>query len=160
MSTLLQTLGRTANHKVHFTQTNYIASLTRPIHMHGTLAYTPPDVLVMTQSAPHKAVYRISGNRLFVNQNQQGVPVSRYPGVLVIVAGFEGLLSGNQALLAHDFALTLSGRAEDWELTLRPRLAVLRRVLTDVVIKGRNGQFVRITTHAPNGDHSVMRIIP
>ena len=160
VSTLLQALSRTANHKVRFTETNHIASLKRPIHMHGELEYTPPDILVMKQSAPRKVVYRIEGNRLFVNHAVRGVPVSRYPGVVAIVSGFEGLLSGNHALLAHDFALALSGNAERWQLVLRPRLASLRRVLTSVVVKGRNGQFVEITTHAPDGDFSVMHIIP
>ncbi|MHB8253565.1 MAG: LolA-related protein [Acidiferrobacter sp.] len=157
---LLKTLSHTANHKVRFTQTNHIASLNRPIHMRGTLAYTPPDTLVMTQSAPRKAIYRIKGDRLYVNQAQQGVPVSRYPGVEAIASGFEGLLSGNHALLAHDFALTLSGNAQGWQLVLRPRLGALRRALTDVVVTGREGQFMKITTHAPNGDFSVMRIVP
>lgn len=158
--TLLQALSHSPNHKVHFVETNHIASLSRPIHMHGELEYQPPDVLIMKQSAPRKAVYRIEGDRLFVNHSRRGVPVGRYPGVVAIVSGFMGLLSGNHALLAHDFAMTLSGNAERWQLTLRPRLASLRQAVTSVVVTGHKGQLVEITSRAPDGDFSVMRIVP
>lgn len=130
------------------------------MHIHGDLEFIAPDTLIMKQSAPHKGVYRIVGNRLFVNQARRGVPVSRYPGVVAIVSGFEGLLSGNQALLAHDFTPLLSGNAQSWQLVLKPRLALLKRALTKVVVEGHEGQFVQVITHAPNGNYAVMRIIP
>lgn len=158
--TLLQTLSRTASHKVRFLETNHITRLRRPVRMHGTLQYTPPSTLVMRQSGPRKGVYRIEGDRLFVNGAQHGVPVERYPGVMAIVSGFEGLLSGNYALLAHDFRVHLAGSRKAWELTLRPRLASLRKALTEVVVTGRGGQLVEITTRVPDGDTSNMHILP
>ena len=160
LSSLLQTLQHTTSHRVRFTETNHIAGLKRPLHLRCALRYTPPNTLVMKQSVPHKAVYRIVGDRLYVNHATRGVAVSRYPGLIAIVSGFEGLLSGNQALLTHDFAVTLSGDVGAWRLVLHPRLAELRRAVTTVAITGRGGQLVEITTLAPRGDFSVMHILP
>jgi hypothetical protein len=114
----------------------------------------------MKQSGTHKAVYRIVGNRLFVNHAANGVPVSRYPAVVAIVSGFEGLLSGNYALLSHDFTTHLKGGRKAWQLTLQPRLPSLQKALTEVVIVGHGGQLAEITTRAPNGNYSDMRILP
>jgi len=158
--TLLKTLSHTTNHKVRFIETNHIASLNRPVHMHGTMKYIPPDTLVMTQSGAHKGVYRIVGDRLFVNDAARGVPVRHYPAVMAIVSGFEGLLSGNYALLAHDFSTRLEGRPEAWRLTLKPRLASLKKALIEVIIDGRGGTLIHIQTRAPNGDFSDMHILP
>ncbi len=112
----------------------------------------------MTQSAPRRAVYRIVGNRLFVNGARHGVAVTRYPGVVAIVSGFEGLLSGNYALLAHDFTTHLTGDRTAWHLLLTPRLASLKQALSSVAISGRGAALVEIKTRAPNGDMSDMRI--
>ena len=145
---------------MRFTETNHIVGLKRPLHLRGVLRYTPPSTLVMKQSAPRKGVYRIVGDRLYVNHAKRGVPVSRYPGVIAIVSGFEGLLSGNQALLTHDFGARLTGASGDWRLVLHPRLAELRRAVTRVTVTGHGGQLVEVTTAAPNGDFSVMHILP
>lgn len=157
---LLRTLSRTASHKVRFLETNHIARLRRPVHMQGTLQYKPPSTLVMKQSGAHKGIYRIEGDRLFVNQARHGVPVERYPGVLAIVSGFEGLLSGNYALLTHDFRVHLAGSRAAWRLMLRPRMVSLQKALTEVVVTGRGGQLVEIMTRVPNGDSSDMHILP
>ncbi len=130
------------------------------MHTRGTLQYIKPDTLVMTQSAPRKAVYRIEGDRLFVNGARRGVAVNRYPGVLAIVSGLEGLLSGNYPLLAHDFTIRLQGSRKAWRLRLQPRLRSLKRALTRVAISGRGAQLTEIRTRAPNGDTSDMRILP
>ncbi len=157
---LLHTLSRGVSHEVRFVEVNHLASLRHPIRAHGTLQFRKPHTLIMTQSAPHKAVYRIEGNRLFVNHSERGVPVSRYPGVIAIVSGFEGLLSGNYALLAHDFKTRLQGTPQSWRLTLHPRLAALKRALTSVMIRGQGARLVTIKTRAPNGDFSDMHILP
>ncbi len=157
---LLKTIAHTVNRKVRFIETNHLASLRRPVHAHGTLRYQKPDTLIMTQSAPRKAVYRIVGNRLFVDHARRGVPVSRYPGVIAIVSGFEGLLSGDYALLTHDFSTRLRGDRKAWRLVLRPRLATLKRALVSVAISGHGAHLARIVTRAPNGDSSDMRILP
>ncbi len=152
-------LAHGVNGKVRFTEVNHLASLRRPVRAHGTLQYIKPATLIMTQSAPRKAVYRIVGNRLFVNGVHRGVPVTRYPGVVAIVSGFEGLLSGNYALLAHDFTTHLTGDRKAWHLLLRPRLTSLKRALSSVAISGRGPRLVEIETRAPNGDTSDMHIL-
>ena len=157
---LLKTLAHTVNHKVRFIEVNHLASLRRPVHARGTLQYVKPDTLIMIQSAPRKAVYRIVGDRLFVNRAHRGVPVSHYPGVIAMVSGFEGLLSGNYALLTHDFHTRLQGDRKAWRLLLRPRLAALKRALVSVAISGHGARFAEIVTRAPNGDSSDMRILP
>lgn len=160
MPRLLRTLRGTTSHRVRFTETNHIADLKRPLHIRGALRYTPPSTLVMEQSAPRKGVYRIVGDRLYVNHARRGVPVSRYPGLIAIVSGFEGLLSGNQALLTHDFRVSLTGDEQGWQLVLQPRLAALRRAMTQVTITGQGGRLVEVTTRARHGDFSVMHILP
>lgn len=157
---LLKTLAHTVSHKVRFIEVNHLASLRRPVHSHGTLQYDKPDTLIMTQSAPRKAIYRIVGTRLFVNHTHRGVPVSRYPGVIAMVSGFEGLLSGNYALLTHDFRTHLEGDRKGWRLLLRPRLAALKRALVSVAISGHGARLAEIVTRAPNGDSSDMHILP
>lgn len=157
---LLQTLRHATSHRVRFTETNHIVGLKRPLHLRGALRYTPPSTLVMEQSVPRKAVYRIVGDRLYVNHAERGVPVGRYPALIAIVSGFEGLLSGNQALLTHDFAVSLTGDSEGWRLVLHPRLAVLRRAVTTVTVTGHGGRLAEITTETPRGDFSVMHILP
>ena len=157
---LLKTLAHTVTHKVRFIEVNHLASLRHPVQARGTLQYEKPDTLIMTQSAPRKAVYRIVGDRLFVNQTRRGVPVSRYPGVIAMVSGFEGLLSGNYALLTHDFHARLQGDRKAWRLLLRPRLAALKRALVSVAIGGHGARLAEIVTRAPNGDSSDMRILP
>ena len=77
-----------------------------------------------------------------------------------MVSGFEGLLSGNYALLTHDFHARLQGDRKAWRLLLRPRLAALKRALVSVAIGGHGARLAEIVTRAPNGDSSDMRILP
>ncbi len=114
----------------------------------------------MREQDPRTAVYRIQGDRLFVNGAHRGVPVARAPALLAIASGFEGLLSGNRALLLHDFHAHLGGVLGAWRLTLVPRMATLKRVVRAVRVRGRIGRITRIVTHAPDGDFSVLRITP
>lgn len=160
VAVLLKTVAHAVHRKVHFTEVNHLASLKYPVRTRGTLEYVKPDTLVMTQSAPRQAIYRIVGDRLYVNRTRRGVPVSRFPGVIALVSGFEGLLSGNYALLNHDFTTRLQGDRKAWRLVLRPRLTVLRKALASVAISGHGARFARIVTRAPNGDRSDMRILP
>ena len=157
---LLKTLAGAANRKARFTEVNHLASLRRAVRVYGTLQYIKPDTLIMTEGAPRKAIYRIVGGRLFVNRARRGVSVGRYPSVIAMVSGFEGLLSGNYALLTHDFTTRLQGNRKAWRLLLRPRLAALKKALISVAITGHGTQLTQITTRAPNGDSSDMYILP
>ncbi len=156
---LLRAVARNAHHEVHFVQVTHLSSLTRPLQTSGRLIYRKPATLIMEQERPTKASYRIVNGRLYVN-GQRGVPVRRVPQVMAIVSGFEGLLSGNRALLLHDYAVHLRGSARHWQLSLVPRLPVLARILRHIEVRGHDGEPTEVRTVAPGGDFSVMRLSP
>ncbi len=156
---LLNAVAHEARHEVRFVETTHLASLTRPLKTSGRLIYRKPATLIMRQQRPSPVTYRIVGGRLYVN-GHPGVPIDRIPQVMAIVSGFEGLLSGNRALLLHDYTLRLTGSARRWRLRLVPRLPALAKVVRVVEVRGHGGEPTSVRTTTPGGDFSVMRLSP
>lgn len=160
VSALLRALAQNPTRIVHFKETNHLRSLRAAVHFRGTLAFIPPDTLLMKQNAPHPGQYKIVGNQLYVGARRRSVPVDRVPAIEAMVSGFEGLLSGNRALLMHDYRILISGSRRRWRLTLTPRLRSLQGVVKDVVVRGQGGDMTKVTSRAPDGDYAVIRISP
>ncbi|MDA8390180.1 MAG: hypothetical protein M0Z76_05555 [Gammaproteobacteria bacterium] len=156
---LLSAVALNARHEVHFAETTRLSSLTRPLETSGRLIYRKPSTLIMRQQRPAPVTYRIVGERLYVN-GHRGVSIDRVPQLMAIVSGFEGLLSGNRALLQHDYTLHLRGSARQWRLRLVPRLAALAKVVRTIEVRGHDGEPTEVRTTTPKGDFSVMRLSP
>ncbi|MHB1565196.1 MAG: LolA-related protein [Acidiferrobacter sp.] len=157
---LLQALAHGVPHAVQFRQTNHISSLRAPVRLAGRLRYAPPATLVMQETTPRAVTYRIVGARLFIGDRRRSVPLAQFPQLLAMVASFIGLLSGNGALLTHDYHLQLHGTPRAWQLRLQPRLADLARVVTMVTVRGHDGVLTTVTTRAANGNYSVIHLTP
>lgn len=157
---LLRSLAHRGLHTVGFRETNHLASLRTPVRLAGRLRYEPPATLIMQETAPRVITYRIVGTRLFIGHRRRGVPLAQFPVLLAMVAGFMGLVSGNGAQLAHDYALHLRGPRHAWRLRLTPRLPALTRVVVAVTVRGRGAVLTQVTTRAANGNYSVIHLIP
>lgn len=159
---LLHAVARNQHHAVRFVQTTHLSSLTHPLQTSGLLSYRKPDTMVMKQMHPTRATYRVVDGRLYVHdaQGRHSVSISHVPQVMAIVSSFEGLLSGNQALLLHDYTARLSGSVHAWRLLLVPRLRSLAQVVRTIEVRGHGGQLSEVKTMTPKGDFSVMRLSP
>jgi len=71
---------------------------------------------------------------------------------------FLAVLRGDYAGLAGDFSLKLSGTAQQWQVQLTPRSALVGKIFTRIDIHG--GALVeRIELHETQGDLSVLQLV-
>jgi len=70
---------------------------------------------------------------------------------------FLSVLSGDTTDLQKQFALTLTGEAQDWQLQLTPSSTLLRQIFTDIRVSG-GAHVSRIELNETQGDATVVQL--
>ncbi len=135
----------------------YVGVLTRPLILHGELAWLGGAQLERDVAAPYRETTTIDGNQVRVvrpGQPPQDFDLGRAPELKGLLTGFRALLSGDAALLRATFSVSVSGDARAWTLQLTPRDAALTRRLAGISVDGSGHALRCLRMDQSNGDTS------
>jgi hypothetical protein len=158
---LMQQLATAEHPTRHFSESRHSELLITPITLHGTLTFVENKLIKHIQQ-PFNDRFTIEGDRLQIeregNAETQQLLLSDYPPLLTFVTIFRASLQGDLNTLQRHYLTTLSGSAEAWRLTLRPREAEVAVHLKSVEITGTHHGITRFTIEEQNGDGSTLEL--
>jgi len=156
-------LAAAPQRRAAFIEDKRVAALEQPLHSAGTLAYSRPDHLEKTTTAPAPERLVVDGARLTVtagNNSPHVVDLGGQPAALALIDTIRGILSGDLALLRRSYDVTGGGSMSAWRLLLRPRDPALARLVREVHIEGAGADVRSIDTVQANGDTDRLTITP
>ncbi|CAM3652285.1 Outer-membrane lipoprotein carrier protein [Pseudomonas reidholzensis] len=154
---LQRQLSEPAVVKGSFIQEKHLRALPQPLLSRGQFILARDHGLLWLLQTPLRQDYRISAQGIARRDPSgwQSVP-SRSAGAEQNRLFF-AVLQGDSSGLQRDFALTLEGSAEHWQLRLDPRSLLLKQIFTRIDIAG--GRYVeRIELQETQGDSTVLRM--
>ncbi len=154
---LIASLAQPAPARTAFAEVRYVGVLTRPLILHGELAWLGGAQLERDVTEPYRETTTIDGDQVRVvrpGQSPQTFDLGRAPELKGLLTGFRALLSGDAALLRSTFTVRASGDARAWTLQLEPRNAALARRLAGISVDGSGHALRCLRMDQGNGDTS------
>lgn len=158
---MMSELAKVQGAEGRFTERKYLAILTEPLVLEGTVRYRAPDYVRKEYDDPDSESYEVRGDDLIIelpDGRRRDLSIDQHPVLRAFVESYRGTLAGDLETLTRYFDLTLSGSMDDWRLRLTPRLPELAEYLDAVVMHGNGGNVFRVETFEASGDRSVMTI--
>lgn len=149
--------------EARFREEKQIALLDAPLTSEGRLLFAGGDapVLLRRIESPSASTVLISGERLAFHdgRRRRELDLDGAAGALVrnFVQSFLFLLAGDEAALRRLYTINLDPREGDddaWQLTLTPRQASMRRVLTQVRLRGHGVVLEQMEVVETSGDRT------
>lgn len=151
--------GLTAN----FSEVKQMALLAVPLKSSGTLAYSPPGLLVRSVHKPTPTVVIIEPNRVRSHDGDrwQVIDLKSKPVVRRFVESFVILLQGDKAGLERRYVMTYAiergadGIATGWHMKLAPKQAPLNKVVRLLEARGSGLQLRSLRMLELDGDETL-----
>lgn len=158
---LLASLVRPPPDTTAFVEIRYSALLVTPIVVAGRLEHRVDGTLARIVESPYVETTELTGENVRVVR-EGGKPrqfsLERAPELRAMLASFGAVLRGDRALLERHFAVTVTGRPEQWQIVLTPRDERLARRVATIRVDGRDSEPRCFTVAEPDGDASVMAV--
>ncbi|MBN3726782.1 outer membrane lipoprotein carrier protein LolA [Burkholderia sp. Ac-20379] len=142
VSAVTQQLARAGTIRSHFTQTQTLAAMNRPLVSTGSMLIDRALGIVWRIETPYRATYAITdGGVREIDASGQAVPASGGGrGVAQVSQMMRGMLSGDLSALYSQFDVEASGTPARWRMTLRPNQPQVRQALG--VLRMTGGEFL------------------
>lgn len=139
-----------------FQQTRYLHNLPQALHSSGVFTLVQKQGLYWELQSPFALRLRLDARGIAQQDAQRQWQISPQSGQSRQIALFMALLGGDTEELSRDFELQLSGTAQDWQLMLKPKSAVLQQIFQHIQLQG--DQFLRqVEILETQGDRSLIR---
>lgn len=139
-----------------FQQTRYLHNLPQALHSSGVFTLVQKQGLYWELQSPFALRLRLDARGIAQQDAQGQWQISPQSGQSRQIALFMALLGGDTEELSRDFELQLSGIAQDWQLMLKPKSAVLQQIFQYIQLQG--DQFLRqVEILETQGDRSLIR---
>ncbi|MFC4820129.1 LolA-related protein [Dokdonella ginsengisoli] len=151
-----ETPARTA-----YTEVRYSGMLDRPLILRGELEYLGAGRLGKRVEQPYREQTTIADGSATIRRGEREprtFALGQAPELEGFLRGFTALLGGDAQTLQHDFTLTASGSAANWQLQLKPRDARLARRVRAIEVDGANGTPRCFRTHEGDGDLAILLV--
>jgi outer membrane lipoprotein-sorting protein len=158
---LMQGLSQNKGGTVDFSEDQYDAMLTRPLHSSGVLVYAAPNRLEKDTLLPKPQSVIIDGATLTMRQangRSRTIRLQDYPQIGVLVETLRATLGGDLAGLKKANDVSLKGTADQWQLTLTPDDPALRKLVKEIRISGSHFALLSVAVLEAGGDRSMMTI--
>jgi len=159
---LMSTLAHNKSGRATFTETKTLSIAAQPIESSGELVFVAPDHLEKHTLRPKTEHLVIDGNTLTVERNQRkfSMPLGQYPELAAFIESIRATLAGNRYALEAVYKVAISGRGDDWTLTLTPIDTRMQKVVSTITLDGTRDVLRSVTIRQADGDHSLMRLQP
>lgn len=146
-----------------FVETKTLRLLNQAQRSSGRLRYVAPGYLQKETLEPQTARLTINGDRLTVEQQGERTrdfSLRDYSEIGALVESIRATLAGDLPALTFYFSTALQGSADNWTLTLTPKDAKLRAMVTTIRIAGAHDAISDVQTQEADGDRTDMTVIP
>ncbi|ULA62744.1 MAG: conserved exported protein of unknown function [Nitrospira sp.] len=147
-----------------FEEATYSSLLTEPLKVRGQLRFTPPATMEKAITDPFRERYVIEGERVLFESERKKIKrtisLEDYPALRSFVAAFRASFTGDAAQLQKVYETTLDGTRRQWTLLLRPREKTGQSMVDYILFTGSEGRVATIAIRSPDGDRSVMTLLP
>ena len=157
---LMSTLAHNKSGRATFTETKYLSIAEQPVESSGELVFVAPDHLEKHTLRPKPEHLVIDGDKLTVERNQRKftMPLAQYPELNAFIESIRATLAGNRYVLEAIYKVALTGRGDDWTLTLTPIDTRMQKVVSTITLDGTRDMLRSVAIHQADGDHSLMRL--
>ncbi|KVN05320.1 outer membrane lipoprotein carrier protein LolA [Burkholderia stagnalis] len=161
---LMSTLAQRKAGRATFTETKYLSIAAQPVESSGELVFVAPDHLEKHTLSPKPEHLVVDGDMLSVERNNRkytlALALARYPELGAFIDSIRATLAGNRFALEQVYKVALSGRGDDWTLTLTPLDARMLKVVSTITLDGTRDALRRVAIRQADGDRSLMRLQP
>jgi outer membrane lipoprotein-sorting protein len=157
---LMAMLGQTKSGRATFVELKYLSITTKPIESSGELVFIAPDHLEKVTTSPKPERLIVDGDTLTIERNQRKytLDLARYPELASFIESIRATLAGNRDALEHLYKVMLTGRGDDWTMTLTPLDSRTSKIIRAITLDGTREQLRTVVTQQADGDHSVMQL--
>ncbi|MCO5397188.1 outer membrane lipoprotein carrier protein LolA [Ralstonia soli] len=157
---LMSTLAHNKSGRATFTETKTLSIAAEPVVSSGELVFIAPDHLEKHTLRPKPEHMVIDGDKLTVERNQRKftMPLGQYPELAAFIESIRATLAGNRYALEAIYTVAITGRGDDWTLTLTPIDARMQKVVSTITLDGTRDVLRSVAIRQADGDHSVMRL--
>ncbi|MCA7972496.1 outer membrane lipoprotein carrier protein LolA [Burkholderia sp. AU39826] len=159
---LMSTLAQHKSGRATFTETKHLSITTQPVESSGELVFVAPDHLEKHTLSPKPEHLVVDGDMLTVERNDRKytLALARYPELGAFIDSIRATLAGNRLALEQVYKVAVSGRGDDWTLTLTPLDSRMLKVVSTITLDGTRDTLRGVTIRQADGDRSVMRLQP
>jgi hypothetical protein len=159
---LMQQLAQVKSAKHRYTERKQLRVLTAPLDSSGILVYQAPGHLEKHTLTPRAESLSLDGDVLTMEdkgrKQRRTLMLYDYPVIWAFVESIRSTLAGDWKTLSRFYQVEFEGEAQMWRLTLVPRDAKMKAVVSDIRISGSQAAIGMIEINEASGDRSVMRI--
>ena len=150
-------LGQPVVVRGEFIQEKHLRALPQPLTSRGRFVLAKEHGLLWLLETPLQQDYRISAQGIARRSSAGWQALPRQGASAQQNRLFLAVLQGDSQGLQQDFSLSLSGTAQDWQLQLIPRSALLKQIFSAIQIQG--GALVqRIELLETQGDRTLLKL--
>ncbi|MGR3910439.1 outer membrane lipoprotein carrier protein LolA [Burkholderia sp. SR8] len=159
---LMSTLAQHKSGRATFTETKTLSIATQPVESSGELVFVAPDHLEKHTLSPKPEHLVVDGDMLTVERNNRKytLALARYPELGAFIDSIRATLAGNRYALEQIYKVALTGRGDDWTLTLTPLDSRMQKVVSTITLDGTRDVLRSVAIRQADGDHSLMRLQP
>ena len=149
--------------EARFREEKHIALLARPLTSEGRLFFTHPGLLLRRVETPRPSEVIINSERVVLRDasGEQALDLRARKDLRPFVESLTWILAGNQKALDGVYAVTFEPERgkEPWQLTLKPKVEPLSRLIAHIRIQGSGYAVARIEVMETNGDSTLTTIL-
>lgn len=152
-----------------YTEDKYLSLLAVPLKSKGKLHFMQPGYLSRIVEAPEKSKLTITASELRMTSKdtagkhkEEVIDLRQSDRVRLFVTSLVQVFQGNEKALKQHYQIRYTPRFGDshaWQLELKPIKKPLTKIMTKLLLAGRDKTVTRIELHEPNGDRTITKIV-
>ena len=160
---LMRSLAQVKSARGKFAERKYLAILSAPLDLSGTLLYTAPGRLEKRTLLPKPETLVLEQDKLTIENKERNqrrtLVLQDYPVIWAFVESIRSTLAGDLQTLNRFYRVTLNGSETEWRLLLKPSEANMQAMVSEIRIGGSKDRIRTIEIIETAGDRSVMTIV-
>lgn len=162
-ASLLRAFSGMPGLEARFREEKHIALLARPLASEGRLFFTHPGLLLRRVETPRPSEVIINSERVVLRDasGEQALDLRARKDLRPFVESLTWILAGNQKALDGVYTVTFDPERgkQPWQLTLKPKVEPLSRLIAHIRIQGSGYAVARIEVTETNGDSTLTTIL-
>ena len=152
---LMEAMAATSGVIAEFREQKHLALLEKPLESSGTLYFVPPNRLARFTLKPEASALIIDGEKLRFQQGARvNFDLSGSPMARAFIDNFIVLFNGDLPKLQDLYRTTFSAKDEGWTLILEPRKSPLRRLVSEIALRGDRTGIREMVMQSRDGDRT------
>lgn len=153
---LMQHFSTTRGVRAEFEERKQMALLQQPVVSRGVLYFVPPARMARHVREPLASSLIIEDDKLFFRDDlgSEEMSLAERPEARELVGHFLVLFQGNLPALRKKYDIAFEAKAEQWQLTLRPRTFPAKSFIEFVQMVGNDRALLAMTLLETDGDRT------